>query len=108
VQMRDGLMERSRLNLSLQKTESHRIISVTRICHSVINRIPVLLETDHPEAEFAQFCLTAPMGETVQVAADHLKNTDLEAWAEARYQDLRSSKPMDKIMAGILNETVTK
>ncbi|MAF46918.1 MAG: hypothetical protein QGH73_01535 [Rhodospirillales bacterium] len=104
--LRDALMERTRINLSLQKTEAHEIISVTRICHSVINRIPVLLETTDAEAEFAKLCLTTAPGEATRAAARYLDGTDLEAWAETRYQEFADTMPMPPIMARVLAATV--
>lgn len=102
--VRDALMERSRINLSIQKTDAHEIISVSRICHSVINRVPVLLETSRADARFAKLCLTAVPGEAD--AKRHLRDTDLEAWAEARYQELADTMPMAATMKRVLDETL--
>jgi hypothetical protein len=104
--LRDALMERTRLNLSLQKTDAHEIISVSRICHSVINRVPVLLESSNPGATFAKLCLTAAPGDAVAAARRHLDETDLEAWAEARYQELADTMPMRDTMARVLAGTL--
>lgn len=104
--VRDALMERSRINLSIQKTETHEIISVSRICHSVINRTPVFLETSQPDANFAKLCLTAKPGEAAETAKGHLQDTDLEAWAEARYQEIKDTMPMADTMKRVLAETV--
>ena len=103
--MRDALMERSRINLSIQKTDAHEIISVSRICHSVINRTPVFLETRQPDANFAKLCLTAAPGGT-DAAKRHLRDTDLEAWAEARYQELADTMPMVATMKRVLAKTL--
>lgn len=105
--LRDALMERTRINLSIQKTDAHEIISVSRICHSVINRVPVFLETSNAEAPFAKLCLTAAPGDAVAAAGAHLGDTDLEAWAEARYQELADTMPMADTMARVLADTVT-
>jgi len=104
--LRDALMERARLNLSIQKTNAHGIISVSRICHSVINRVPVILETGDADAAFARYCLTAAPGEAVAAASGHLAETDLEAWAEARYQELAHTMPMTDTMARVMAETL--
>ena len=105
--VRDALMERCRINLSVQKTDRHRIVSVTRICHSLANRVPVLLETDDAHNAYARYCLVATPGAVVDAAAHHLGHTDLEAWAAARYEAFRSERPMKPIMARVLDATVT-
>ncbi len=64
--LRDALMARARINLSLQKTEAHAIVSPTRICHSVINRVPVLLEGDGGGDEYGEFCLLGGAGEVAE------------------------------------------
>ncbi len=104
--VRDALMERSRINLSIQKTDAHEIISVSRICHSVINRTPVFLETSHADTSFAKLCLTANPGDAAAAVKGHLRDTDLEAWAEARYQELKDTMPMAKPMQRVLAETL--
>lgn len=104
--LRDVLLARSRINLSLQKTSRHKIISVTRICHSVINRVPVLLEYEGPETLYTKYCLTAAPHELVGKCSDYLINTDLDVWAEERYQRLKEEMHMKTIMEKILNETL--
>jgi hypothetical protein len=104
--VRDALMERSRLSLSVQKTDRHDIVSVTRISHSVINRVPLLLETADTESRFAKYCLIAAPGTVAQTAARHLRETDLEAWAQARYEEFRDEMPMASIMRRVLDATV--
>jgi len=104
--IRDALMARSRLSLSLQKTDRHKIISVTRICHSVINQVPLLLETSDSDAAYAHYCLTTT-GETVlDDCRAHLEGTDLDAWATERYQQLADESPMAKMTAELLDETI--
>ena len=105
--VRDSLMERSRLNLSVQKTDRHDVVSVTRICHSVVNRVPVLLETTDLENPYTKYCLVAPPGEVSAAVQHHLAHTDLEAWARARYDALRAELPMKAIMERVLTETVS-
>lgn len=103
--IRDSLMARSRLSLSLQKTERHRIISVTRICHSVINRVPVVLEIDQTDNPYADYCLVTLPADLEETCRRHLADSDLEDWAEARYQELKAARPMDKMMGELLNQT---
>ena len=107
VYVRDGLMEQARINLSFQKTDRHKIISVTRICHSVINRVPLFLETEFPDDTYARFCLTASPENPVAAALEFLAATDLEKWAEERYDELANNFPMNKFMEKVLNETVS-
>jgi hypothetical protein len=104
--VRDMLMERSRLSLSVQKTERHDIVSVTRISHSVVNRVPLLLETADAGNRFAKYCLAAAPGTVAETAARHLRETDLEAWAQARYEEFRDEMPMASIMRRVLDATV--
>jgi len=103
--VRDSLMERSRVNLSIQKTTSHSIISVTRICHSVINHIPVLLEHNGVSNQYTELCLTMGSDEIVRRASECMADTDLVTFAEQSYQKLKSILPMDKTMAKILETT---
>ena len=99
-------MARSRVNLSLQKSTRHKIISVTRICHSVINRVPVLLEYEGPATGYTEYCLTASPDELVEKCSQILGNTDLDVWAEERYQRMKEEMPMKSIMENLLNETL--
>ena len=104
--IRDALMARSRLNLSLQKSDRHEIVSVTRICHSVINGVPLLLETAASDADYAPYCLTTTGGTVLKDCQTHLAETDLEAWAQERYQQLADELPMAKMTADLLEQTV--
>jgi len=106
VYIRDSLLARSRLSLSLQKTDKHQIVSVTRICHSVVNRVPLLLETSNLEDAYARFCLNTVAKDLVLDVGKCLTETDLETWSEHRYQELADELPMDRFMADLLNETV--
>ena len=106
VYIRDALLARSRLSLSLQKTNKHWIVSVTRICHSVVNRVPLLLETSDSEGEYAGFYLTSIGTNIVSDVRRHLNETDLDTWSEQRYQELADKLPMDRFMADLLKETV--
>jgi hypothetical protein len=104
--VRDALMERARLSLSVQKTDRHDIVSVARISHSVINRVPLLLETADIENRFAKYCLVAAPGTVADIAARHLGETDLEAWARARYDEFKAEMPMASIMRRVFDATV--
>jgi len=104
--IRDALMERARLSLSVQKTERHDIVSVSRISHSIINRVPLLLETADTANRFVKYCLLAAPGTVAETAARHLRETDLEAWAGARYEEFRSEMPMAAAMRHVLDATV--
>ncbi len=103
--LRDALMARSKVNLSLQKTDHHSIVSVTRICHSVINRVPVLLEHSGAVNQYTDLCITAGPDELIQTAGDCRGEIDLAALAEQSYQTLKANLPMDKIMADVLKTT---
>jgi hypothetical protein len=105
VYLRDSLMERSLVNLSLQKTDSHSIISVTRICHSVINRVPVLLEHSGASNQYTDLCILAESGNVVQKATECIHQIDLDDIAEQNYQKLKSNLPMKEIMAAVLEAT---
>tara|TARA_B100000315_G_scaffold241582_1_gene262586 strand:+ start:501 stop:1397 length:897 start_codon:yes stop_codon:yes gene_type:complete len=103
--LRDALMARSRVNLSLQKTDHHSIVSVTRICHSVINRVPVLLEHAGAANPYTDLCITAGRDEIIQTADDCMGEIDLAALAEQSYETLKANLPMDIIMTKVLNTT---
>jgi hypothetical protein len=105
VYIRDALMARSRMSLSLQKTDRHRIVSVTRICHSVINKVPVVLEVSDTDNPYADYCLTVTPEDLVLTCRQNLAETDLEQWAADRYEQLKSQKPMDKMMGALLEQT---
>jgi len=103
--VRDALMERARLSLSVQKTDRHDIVSVARISHSLVNRVPILLETADIDNRFAKYCLVSEPGKVVETAAHHLRETDLEAWAQARYDEFKTEMPMASIMRDVLDAT---
>ena len=105
VYLRDSLMERSKINLSLQKTERHNIVSVTRICHSIINKVPVLLEYSGPPNVYTDLCLTAGVGEIAKKARECITQVNLPEVAEKNYQKLKSELPMDLLMTEVLNAT---
>ena len=106
VYVRDALMARTSLNLSLQKTNKHQIVSVTRICHSVVNRVPLLLEISTSENEFARFCLTTTGEDIFHDVRAFIDDTDLDMWAEDRYQQLADELPMGTLMADLLAQTI--
>ena len=106
VYIRDALMARTSLNLSLQKTNKHQIVSVTRICHSVVNRVPLLLEISTSENEFARFCLTTTGEDILHDVRAFIDDTDLDVWAEDRYQQLADELPMGTLMADLLAQTI--
>jgi len=108
VYLRNALMERSKINLSLQKTESHNLISVTRVCHSVINRVPVLLEYSGPPNFYSDLCITAEKGAVLEKANKSLTLTDLRQFADEKYRKLKSELPMNEIMFNVLAKTVGK
>ena len=99
-------MARTSLNLSLQKTNKHQIVSVTRICHSVVNRVPLLLEISTSENEFARFCLTTTGEDILHDVRAFIDDTDLDMWAEDRYQQLADELPMRTFMADLLTQTI--
>lgn len=106
LMIRDSLMERARINLSVQKTDRHDVVSVTRISHSITNRVPLLLETADIDNPFTKYCLVAEPGRAIEAAARHLRETDLEAWAKARYDQFRAEMPMSSIMERVLAATL--
>ena len=108
--LRDALMACTRINLSVQKTDQHGIISPTRICHSVINKIPVLLEADEAnrggEDEYSQFCLLSGAGDLAKACAELIEETDLAAHVEEAYERMRLERPLKEAMAGVLEATL--
>jgi hypothetical protein len=104
--LRDALMERSKINLSLQKTESHNTISVTRICHSVINRVPLLLEHSGPENFYSDLCIIAEVGGVLEKAQECMSSIDLEKIADESYHKLKFELPMNKAMLEVLKSTL--
>jgi hypothetical protein len=103
--LRDALMERSKINLSLQKTRSHNTISVTRICHSIINKVPVLLEYSGPSNAYSDFCIIAEVGGVIEKAHECITQTDLVQIADENYHKLKSELPMNEMMAEVLDTT---
>ena len=106
IYIRDSLLARTRLSLSLQKTDRHRIVSVTRICHSIANKVPLLLENPNPASDYTRFCLTTTGADILSDSKLHLTNTNLEVWAKDRYEQLADEFPMGRLMADLLEETV--
>ena len=105
IYLRDSLLERSKINLSLQKTKKHNTISVTRICHSIINKVPVLLEYSGPTNLYTDLCITAEPGEVAPKADECITQINLQKVAEESYQRLKSEVPMKVMMAEVLEAT---
>lgn len=103
--LRDALMERSKVNLSIQKTDDHKTVSVTRICHSIINKVPVLLEYSGLPNFYSDLCVKAEVDEVVGKARECFKDGYLSQVAEESYYKLKSELPMDKMMAEVLRST---
>ena len=103
--LRDALMERSKVNLSIQKTKDHKTISVTRICHSIINKVPVLLEYSGLPNFYSGLCVKAEVGKVAEKARECLKEGYLVQAAEENYRKLKSELPMDEMMAEVLRLT---
>ena len=108
VYLRDALMERSKINLSLQKTDSHNLISVTRICHSVINKVPVLLEYSGQPNIYSDLCITAEPGSVLVKANECLTLSDMRYAADENYRKLKAELPMNEMMFDVLAKTVGK
>lgn len=57
--VRDSFLQRARLHLAVKKTDDHELISVSRLCHSVINEVPMLIEHDGIPNEYGAFATLA-------------------------------------------------
>jgi hypothetical protein len=96
--VRDSFLQRARLHLVIQKSEHHNLISISRLCHSVINRIPMLIEYDGAPNEYGPFATFAPaeaLLDSVGPLLDPLASGEL---VEQPYQQLRAEMPMGEIL----------
>ena len=82
--VRDGLLARSRFNISLQKIDGQRMVSVTRICHSLLHRVPIILEIDAATAPspYMDFCLIAQSETLLDQCAVYARDVDFIAYAD--------------------------
>ncbi|MBM3531533.1 MAG: hypothetical protein FJX60_00670 [Alphaproteobacteria bacterium] len=56
--VRNDLLARSRFHLAVKKSANHELISPTRLCHSLINGVPLIAEYDGPgDDPYLEFCL---------------------------------------------------
>ncbi len=104
--VRDSLMERTKINMSVQKTDRHGIVSATRLCHSIINRVPVLLEYSGGATPYDTYCLRAEPKTLVDDCLAALARDDLEAHAETAYRRFKEDRPMMSMMQRVLTETL--
>lgn len=92
--LRDACLDGVRANLSIQKTDDHAIVSVARICQSLIRGVPVVLEHPLPDpGEVAAFCFVAPPREFVDVCVGLAADFPDAAALEMR-QRFRERMPM--------------
>ena len=95
--LRDGLLARSHVNLSVNKFEGpHQIVSVMRICHSVVNRVPVIPESADESGPYARYCLATDAAHLIHDAAEFVRHANIDEFAEDmlamfRRQDMRET-----------------
>lgn len=100
--LRDACLDGVRANLSIQKTEDHAIVSVARICQSLIRGVPVVLEHPLPDpGEVAPFCFVVPPREFVDFCVDLAGNFP-EAAAQEMRRRFRERMPMRETTRRVL------
>lgn len=100
--LRDACLDGVRANLSVQKTDDHAIVSVARICQSLIRGVPVVLEHPLPDpGEVAAFCFVAPPREFVDVCVGLAADFPDAAALEMR-QRFRERMPMRETTRRVL------
>jgi hypothetical protein len=102
--IRDGLVARSNAQLSIHKLEHYRVISVTRICHSIINRVPTILETDDVDDEYARYCLCSSSEDLIGAADLFLREADIDEFADEMFKAF----VRERDMVGTMEELVAR
>jgi hypothetical protein len=64
--------------------EGQRMVSATRICHSVLHRVPVILEIDEATAPtpYMDYCLIAHSASLVEQCANYARTVDFIVHAD--------------------------
>ncbi len=103
--IRDGLLERSKFNLSLQKVEGQRIVSATRICHSILHRVPVILELNQniSPSVYSTYCLQASMTELVDRCVNFAREIDVIDFANCTFERFAAEMNMVKAMGALMD-----
>lgn len=105
--LRDSLLARARANVTIQKTDRHTLLSVTRLCHAVIHRSPMVIEYDGPASIYTRYCITASPSALVSTCVDVARRTDLPVLADQLYMAFREEMSMRRMMQSVLAATIS-
>ena len=103
--LRRTVLERSRVSLSIQKSEHHPFLSLTRIPHAVMNRLPIVAEYNGPPHYLSPYCATAPARDFVTTCFAYLKSDDLAELAQDAHDRYAAELRMDRILAELIKLT---
>jgi len=101
--IRDALMARAHLNLTVSKFDGHDLISPTRVSYSVINRVPMLTEVTATPGEYAQYCATARAENLVEAAIDFYSHTNVDDFAEEMFRKFKAERDMTETMRDLIS-----
>jgi hypothetical protein len=104
--LRDAILGRARANVTIQKTPDHTLLSVTRLCHSIIHRSVSVVEYNGPESAYTRYCIATPSANLISTCVEVASRSDLTALANQTYAAFREEMPMRRTMKGVLEATV--
>jgi hypothetical protein len=104
--VRNSLLSRTRFHLALPKTKIHQFISPSRLCHSLINEVPVICEYDELDDPYMEFCIVRPSSGFAEECA-HIARTASRIELGRRYAQLLSEKlPFPRIVQDLVRKSV--
>jgi hypothetical protein len=103
--LRASVLECSLITLSISKTPQHPFISLTRIPHAIMNRIPVIAEYGGRSHYLSPYCTTAASQTFVDDCAAFAARTDLVRYAQDAHDRYARDFPMTDIVKNIVTDT---
>jgi hypothetical protein len=91
--VRIAFLEQSRAAISIQKSDEHSMYQLVRVYHSLMNRVPFLIEYDGPERYLSEYCVSAAPSGFVAAAVEFARRQDLQNLAQNFFDAFRAGVP---------------
>jgi hypothetical protein len=103
--IRISMLESARVLISIQKTPEHSIFSVTRVYHSIMNRIPLVMEYNGPPTYLSKYCLAVPTDQFISECCDVIERGDYFAAGQDVYDRFSREMPAVPMMEKLITAT---
>ncbi len=103
--IRRTLLERSRVSLSIQKSAQHSFVSLTRVPHAIMNRVPIIVEYGGPPHYLSPYCTLAEPRDFIDACVAMVRDEDLSVRATDALNRYAAELPMQRILHDLVETT---